>query len=135
MCTNIIVFGNSFVTITIDFFDSVVELIRTASCGIFYNTFIIIFVMKSIRKSNIRVDIISRNKIRSIYLITIDLIVANIGNTASFIILRISRKKDNIVNIHNPITQRKISISILIINNTIAKIKVGIRFILIVIIV
>ena len=88
--------------------------------------------MKSIRKSNIRVDIISRNKIRSIYLITIDLIVANIGNTASFII---SRKKDNIVNIHNPITQRKISISILIINNTIAKIKVGIRFILIVIIV
>ena len=91
--------------------------------------------MKSIRKSNIRVDIISRNKIRSIYLITIDLIVANIGNTASFIILRISWKKDNIVNIHNPITQRKISISILIINNTIAKIKVGIRFILIVIIV
>ena len=132
MCTSIIVFGNSFVTITIDFFDSVVELIKTASCGIFYNTFIIIFVMKSIRKSNIRVDIISRNKIRSIYLITIDLIVANIGNTASFII---SRKKDNIVNIHNPITQRKISISILIINNTIAKIKVGIRFILIVIIV
>ena len=128
-----IVFDNSMVTITINFIDSGVILRKTASYGIIYNNVIVIFAMNSIRKRDIRVNIINSNKILSLFIITNDLIVANIGNTTSFIILRISRKRNNIVSIHNPITQRKMCISILNINNTIAKIKVGIRFNLIVV--